>query len=157
MFPHTLQEAVPQFTAFWSERFIHGDALDNDFSVIVWLRMLLLWLFVKSFFLLHGNQSPFTNMNSERHRGIQCLKNYRKIWKVYPASGLRIHIYRSIFFDGPAEYGKTLGLFSLSARFAHSNSKLTFVIFRSRQSWWGFRSPFPRHAQNLRFLLSGST
>jgi len=38
------------------------------------------------------------------------------------------------FFDGPAEYGKTLGLFSLSARFAHSNSKLTFVIFRSRQS-----------------------
>ena len=48
---------------------------------------------------------------------------------MYPASGLRIHIYRSIFFDGPAEYGKTLGLFSLSARFAHSRSKLTFVVF----------------------------
>ena len=48
---------------------------------------------------------------------------------MYPASGLRIHIYRSSFFDGPAEYGKTLGFFSLSARFAYSNSKLTFVIF----------------------------
>ena len=32
-------------------------------------------------------------------------------------------------FDGPAENGKTLGIFSLSARFAYSNSKLTFVIF----------------------------
>lgn len=48
---------------------------------------------------------------------------------MYPASGLRIHIYRSSFFDGPAEHGKTLGFFSLSARFAYSNSKLTFVIF----------------------------
>ena len=89
--------------------------------------------------------------------GYSVWKKYRKFWKVYPASGLRIHIYRSSFFDGPAENGKTLRLFSLSARFAYSNSKLTFVIFRSRQSWWGFRSPFPRYAQNLGFWLSGST
>ena len=89
--------------------------------------------------------------------GYSVWKNYRKFWKVYPASGLRIHIYRSIFFDGPAEYGKTLGLFSLSARFAHSRSKLTFVVFPGWQSWWGFRSPFPRYAQNLGFWLSGST
>ena len=157
MFPHTLQEAVPQFTAFWSERFIHGDALDNDFSVIVWLRLLLLHLFVQPLFLLHRINPPLLIWIQKGIGGYSVWKNYRKIWKVYPTSGLRIHIYRSIFFDGPAEYGKTLGLFSLSARFAHSNSKLTFVIFRSRQSWWGFRPPFPRHAQNLRFLLSGST
>ena len=75
---HTLQQAVPQFAAFWPKRFIYGNALDDSFSVMLRLRMLLLWLFVKSFFLLHGNHSPFTNMNSERHRGIQCLKKLQK-------------------------------------------------------------------------------
>lgn len=40
MFPHALQEAVPQFTALWPERFIHGDALNDDFSVMVRLRSL---------------------------------------------------------------------------------------------------------------------
>ena len=69
----------------------------------------------------------------------------------------RLPVCLHVWVGGPAEYGKTLGLFSLSARFAYSNSKLTFVIFRSWQSWWGFRSPFPRYAQNLRFWLSGST
>ena len=71
---HTLQQAVPQFASLWPERFIYGDALDDGFSVMHRLRLLLFGLFIKSFFLLHGNQSPFTNMNSERHWGIQHLK-----------------------------------------------------------------------------------
>ena len=78
VFSHALQQAIPQFAAFWPERFIYGNALDDGFSVMLRLRMLLLWLFIKSFFLLHGNQSPFTNMNSERHQGIQCLKKLQK-------------------------------------------------------------------------------
>ena len=78
---HALQQTIPQFAALWPERFIYGDALDDGFSVMLRLRMLLLGLFVKSLFLLHGNQSPFTNMNSERHWGIQCLKKLQKILK----------------------------------------------------------------------------
>lgn len=154
---HTLQQAIPQFAALWPERFIYGDALDDGFSVMHRLRMLLFRLFVKSFFLFHGINPPLLIWIQKGIGGYSVWKNYRKFWKVYPVSGLRIHIYRSSFFDGPAEYGKTLGLFSLSARFAYSNSKLTFVIFRSWQSWWRFRSPFPRYAQNLGFWLSGST
>ena len=46
----------------------------------------------------------------------------------------RLPVCLHVWVGGPAEYGKTLGLFSLSARFAYSNSKLTFVIFRSWQS-----------------------
>ena len=78
MLSHALQQTIPQFAAFWPERFIYGNALDDGFSVMLRLRKLLLWLLIKSFFLLHGNQSPFTNMNSERHWGIQCLKKLQK-------------------------------------------------------------------------------
>ena len=42
-------------------------------------------------------------------------KNYRKIWKVYPASGLWIHIYRSIFLMGLRKTAKRWG-FSLLAQ-----------------------------------------
>jgi hypothetical protein len=58
VFPHALQEAVPQFTALWPERFIHGDALNDDFSVMVRLRSLLLHFFVHSLFLLHRINPP---------------------------------------------------------------------------------------------------
>ena len=75
---HTLQQAIPQFAALWPERFIYGDALDDGFSVIHRLRMFLFRLFIKSFFLLHRNQSPFTNRNPEGHFGIQFLKKFQK-------------------------------------------------------------------------------
>ena len=58
VFSHALQEAVPQFTALWPERFIHGDTLNDDFSVMVRLRSLLLHFFVHSLFLLHRINPP---------------------------------------------------------------------------------------------------
>lgn len=76
--PHTLQQAIPQFAALRPERFIYGDALDDGFSVMHRLRMFLFRLFIKSFFLLHRNQSPFTNRNPEGHFGIQFLKKFQK-------------------------------------------------------------------------------
>lgn len=157
MFPHTLQEAVPQFTAFWSERFIHGDALNDDFSVMVRLRSLLLHFFVQSLFLLHRINPPLLIGIQKGILEYSFWKKFKKIWKVYSKSGLWIPIYRRTSFDRSTAYGKRQVFFCLRARFAYGNSKLTFVIFRSRQSWWGFRSPFPRYAQNLRFWLSGST
>lgn len=59
VFPHALQEAVPQVTALWPERFIHGDALNDDFSVMVRLRSLLFHFFVHSLFLLHRIKGEF--------------------------------------------------------------------------------------------------
>ena len=47
--------------------------------------------------------------------GYSVWKNYRKFWKVYPASGLWIHIYRSIFLMGLRNTVKRWG-FSLLAQ-----------------------------------------
>ena len=47
--------------------------------------------------------------------GYSVWKNYKKIWKVYPASGLWIHIYRSIFLMGLRKTAKRWG-FSLLAQ-----------------------------------------
>ncbi len=78
MFPHALQEAVPQFTALWPERFIHGDALNDDFSVMVRLRSLLLHFFCPFALSASSDQPSFTNRNPEGHFGIQFLKKFQK-------------------------------------------------------------------------------
>ena len=139
----------------------------NDSYTVMPLMMAFLWCTgsVCSCLGFSSNRSfCFIEINPPLLIGIQrgileynFWKNFKKIWKVYSKSGLRIPIYRRASFDRSTAYGKRQVFFCLRARFAYGNSKLTFVIFHSRQSWWGFRSPFPRYAQNLGFWLSGST
>ena len=153
--PHTLQQAIPQFAALRPERFIYGDALDDGFSVMHRLRMFLFGLFIKSLFLLHGINPPLLIGIQKGILEYNFWENFKKFWKVYSKSGLRIPIYRRTSFDRSAAYGKRQVFFCLRARFACVDQKLPYGIFVLWQSWWGFRSPFPRHAQNHRFWLSG--
>ena len=108
---HTLQQAIPQFAALWPERFIYSDALDDGFSVMHRFRMLLLYFFVQSLFLLHRITPPLLIGIQKGILEYNFWKNFKKIWKVYSKSGLRIPIYRSTSFDKDWGYTANTGVF----------------------------------------------
>ena len=97
--------------------------------------------------------NPYTYSILKGVFGNQILKFHKNIF----SSGCQKVLPECYRYKDNSRFSRSWGFFSLSARFAHSRSKLTFVVFPGWQSWWGFRSPFPRYAQNLGFWLSGST
>lgn len=103
-------------------------------------------------FLVH-QIPPFTYSILKGVFGNQILKFHKNIF----SSGCQKVLPECYRYKDNSRFPGRGAFFSLSARFAYSRSKLTLVVFPGWQSWWGFRSPFPRYAQNLGFWLSGST